>query len=247
MPTTLEVKTPRLITALPGPKAQQVIASDARFLSPSLTREYPLVAKKGHGAIIEDADGNSFLDFACGFGRFTRFLIKELDPGKVTVSDIDTSAVDFCRKTFRVKGFYSVDNPDKLSNFNTYNLIYVASLFSHLSFPLWYSWYEKLYNMLDEEGILIFSTHGMYSFSLLDQNIRNRSEAINDGFYYFPQSETKRISSKEYGTTYVNYDFVEKIVIQHNLGKIIAFYPNKLWNFQDVYVIKKENKKKDNE
>ena len=66
MPTTLEMKTPRLITALPGPKAQQVIAADAKFMSPSLTREYALVAKKGHGAIVEDVDGNSFLDFAAG-------------------------------------------------------------------------------------------------------------------------------------------------------------------------------------
>src|SRR5213594_2106852 len=66
MPTTLETKTPRLVTALPGPKAQQVIASDAKFMSPSLTREYPLVAKKGHGTIVEDVDGNSFLDFAAG-------------------------------------------------------------------------------------------------------------------------------------------------------------------------------------
>ncbi len=66
MPTTLEIKTPRLVTALPGPKAQRVIASDAKFMSPSLTREYPLVAKKGHGAIVEDVDGNSFLDFAAG-------------------------------------------------------------------------------------------------------------------------------------------------------------------------------------
>src|SRR6201987_2778669 len=66
MPTTLELKTPRLVTALPGPNAQQVIAVDAKFMSPSLTREYALVAKKGHGAIVEDVDGNSFLDFAAG-------------------------------------------------------------------------------------------------------------------------------------------------------------------------------------
>src|SRR6201997_2215058 len=66
MPTTLEVKTPRLVTALPGPNAQQVIAADAKFMSPSLTREYALVASKGHGAIVEDVDGNTFLDFAAG-------------------------------------------------------------------------------------------------------------------------------------------------------------------------------------
>ncbi len=66
MPTTLEVKTPRLLTALPGPNAKRVLEQDAKFMSPSYTRDYPLVAKRGHGAIVEDVDGNAFLDFAAG-------------------------------------------------------------------------------------------------------------------------------------------------------------------------------------
>src|SRR2546425_229629 len=66
MPTTMEMKTPRLVTALPGPNAKRVLEQDARFMSPSYTREYPLVAKRGHGAIVEDVDGNAFLDFAAG-------------------------------------------------------------------------------------------------------------------------------------------------------------------------------------
>jgi 4-aminobutyrate aminotransferase len=66
MPMTLEVKTPRLVTALPGPNAKRVLEHDAKFMSPSYTREYPLVAKRGRGAIVEDVDGNIFLDFAAG-------------------------------------------------------------------------------------------------------------------------------------------------------------------------------------
>src|ERR1700741_5554997 len=66
MPATLEARIPRLVTALPGPKAKQVIEADRKSMSPSLTRESPLVAKKGHGAIVEDVDGNAFLDFAAG-------------------------------------------------------------------------------------------------------------------------------------------------------------------------------------
>src|SRR5881275_1270795 len=66
MPTTLEVKTPRLVTALPGPNAKRVLERDARFMSPSYTRDYPLVARRGRGAIVEDVDGNAFLDFAAG-------------------------------------------------------------------------------------------------------------------------------------------------------------------------------------
>jgi 4-aminobutyrate aminotransferase len=62
----LEVKLPNLVTALPGPKAKQIVKEDSEFLSPSYTRDYPLVAKTGHGALVEDVDGNTFLDFAAG-------------------------------------------------------------------------------------------------------------------------------------------------------------------------------------
>src|SRR2546430_11081755 len=66
MITTSEMKTPRLVTALPGPKAKQIVERDAKFMSPSFTRDYPLVAKSGHGAMVEDVDVNVFLDFAAG-------------------------------------------------------------------------------------------------------------------------------------------------------------------------------------
>ncbi|HXJ46624.1 MAG TPA: acetyl ornithine aminotransferase family protein [Candidatus Dormibacteraeota bacterium] len=66
MITATETKTPRLITALPGPKAKNIVERDAKFMSPSFTRDYPLVAKTGRGAMVEDVDGNVFLDFAAG-------------------------------------------------------------------------------------------------------------------------------------------------------------------------------------
>jgi 4-aminobutyrate aminotransferase len=66
MIATTETKLPRLLMSLPGPKAKQVVELDAKFMSPSFTRDYPLVAKRGRGAVVEDIDGNSFLDFAAG-------------------------------------------------------------------------------------------------------------------------------------------------------------------------------------
>jgi 4-aminobutyrate aminotransferase len=57
---------PNLITALPGPKARRVIERDQAVLSPSYTRCYPLVMERGEGAMVEDVDGNRFLDFNAG-------------------------------------------------------------------------------------------------------------------------------------------------------------------------------------
>ncbi len=57
---------PLLKTALPGPKAAALIARDNKHVSPSYTRDYPLVMAGGSGAVVEDVDGNLFLDCAAG-------------------------------------------------------------------------------------------------------------------------------------------------------------------------------------
>lgn len=57
---------PEIRTELPGPKARQLIAEDERFMSPSYTRVYPLAVARGSGMVIEDVDGNRFLDFTAG-------------------------------------------------------------------------------------------------------------------------------------------------------------------------------------
>jgi 4-aminobutyrate aminotransferase len=60
------IQGPQINTALPGPKAKAIIERDAAFVSPSYTRDYPLVIARGEGALVEDVDGNVFLDCAAG-------------------------------------------------------------------------------------------------------------------------------------------------------------------------------------
>lgn len=57
---------PDVRTALPGPKGQAVLDRDAALTSPSLPRAYPLVPQRATGSVVEDADGNLFLDFNAG-------------------------------------------------------------------------------------------------------------------------------------------------------------------------------------
>ncbi|HEY7286012.1 MAG TPA: acetyl ornithine aminotransferase family protein, partial [Vicinamibacterales bacterium] len=58
--------TPDIKTALPGPKAKALIDRDGAVVSPSYTRGYPLAIARGYGAMVEDVDGNVFLDCAAG-------------------------------------------------------------------------------------------------------------------------------------------------------------------------------------
>ena len=57
---------PRILTAPPGPKARAVIERDARVASTSYIKEYPLVVARGEGVVVEDVDGNRYLDFMAG-------------------------------------------------------------------------------------------------------------------------------------------------------------------------------------
>ena len=68
MDTSVSVRRdlPHLVTALPGPKAQAIVERDQAVLSPSSTRSYPLVIARGEGSIVEDVDGNRFLDLNAG-------------------------------------------------------------------------------------------------------------------------------------------------------------------------------------
>ncbi len=63
---TVRLDLPHILTPLPGPRARAIIERDQAVISPSYTRCYPLVASRGEGAIIEDVDGNRFLDFSAG-------------------------------------------------------------------------------------------------------------------------------------------------------------------------------------
>jgi 4-aminobutyrate aminotransferase len=58
--------TPQIKTTLPGPRAEAIIARDSKVVSPSYTRGYPFVIERGYGSMVEDVDGNVFLDCAAG-------------------------------------------------------------------------------------------------------------------------------------------------------------------------------------
>src|SRR5215831_9350927 len=65
-PRTITMTGPMIKTALPGPNAKRVLEGDDKYISPSYTRSYPLVAKTGRGVVITDVDGNEFFDFSAG-------------------------------------------------------------------------------------------------------------------------------------------------------------------------------------
>lgn len=161
----------------------------------------------------------SVLEFACGYGRYTRHLIHQ--PATVTVSDIDADAVTHVTRRYRVAGFVSTADPADLDHHGRYDLIVVASLFSHLPLHRWGSWMDRLRAMLTPGGHVVASTNGPPGGGV----------EVEPGFWYGPDNETSgRLAPSEYGTTWVTSDWVRKI------APVAVYLPRALWE-QDVYVI----------
>jgi 4-aminobutyrate aminotransferase len=57
---------PRIVVPPPGPRARAVVERDERWTSTCYIKEYPLVVARGQGVMVEDVDGNRFLDFMAG-------------------------------------------------------------------------------------------------------------------------------------------------------------------------------------
>jgi len=173
----------------------------------------------------------SFLDFACGYGRFTRFLIQEMPPEKIWVSDIYANAVKFQTEYLGVSGIVSTGKPENYLIDRKFDCILANSFFSHMPERTFTNWLQNLYDLLTPNGILMFSVHDQ---CLLPSHI----EMPANGILFSPQSESQSLDKEEYGTTYVTEKFVREIVEKVSGGKAFVHRIKKgICRFQDLYVV----------
>jgi SAM-dependent methyltransferase len=173
----------------------------------------------------------SFLDFACGYGRFTRFLIQEIPPEKIWVSDIYANAVKFQTEYLGVNGIVSTGKPENYLIERKFDCILANSFFSHMPERTFTNWLQNLYDLLTPNGILMFSVHDQ---CLLAPHI----EMPAKGILFSPQSESQSLDKEEYGTTYVTEKFVIELVEKVSGGKAFVHRIRKgICRFQDLYVV----------
>jgi SAM-dependent methyltransferase len=200
-------------------------------------------------------DYEEFLDYGCGYGRVTRFFVQNLEPHKISVFDVDPGAVSFCANEFGVKPIYLNDRWNfKSVNFDSFDVIWVGSVFTHLSEKFTKQTLQLLFNILNPNGILVFTTHGDRTFTRLQEGYygerfqRLSDEIIeqytNRGFSFIPY-EYQEVDflpfhfrrAKDFGMTwmsdkYVN-DFIRKINGED--AKLLEYKPLGWDSHQDVY------------
>ena len=151
-------------------------------------------------ACAGDKRNAKVLEFACGYGRATRFLVAQVNPRNVWASDIYAGAVEFQRKQFGVNGFVSCHEPSELACDETFDLIFVASLFTHLPRHRFEQWLARLFQMLSPRGVLAFSVH--------DETLVAGRAMPEDGYLFVKASESRSLDLDEYGSTYVTEGYM---------------------------------------
>lgn len=173
----------------------------------------------------------SFLEFACGHGRFTRHLAQVLPAGGLTVSDVVPGSVEFLCHHFGVRGFASTPLPGALHIPERYDVVFVLSLFSHLPDATWSAWLARLHQAVAPGGVLVFSTHGEKCARLSGVNWD-----VN-GYAFFASSESNAIDGAEYGTTYTSADYVKRAIADVAPRAQVFHLPAAFWGNQDAFVV----------
>ena len=187
--------------------------------------------------VMESADRsllkcNSVLEFASGFGRFTRHLVKVM-PGRITCADVQPGSVDFTRDEFGAEGFYSQARVEDLRVPGHYDLVFVLSLFTHLPPDTWKPWLRKLFDAVAPGGALVISVHN---------EARGRELGVSfdsQGRHFIASSESPQLGGETYGTTFTTRAFVEREIASALPGNRVDYREIAFWDGQDAVVVGK--------
>lgn len=170
------------------------------------------------------------LEFACGYGRVTRFLGALVPKAEVTAAEIDPDAIEFHKKMLGVPGFVTGASPHDFAD-RRFDAVFVASYFSHLPESRFEPWLKKLYGLLAPGGVLILSTHGV-------ESLPSDRTLPTSGIHFEEVSESDRLAPSEYGSSWVSESFVAGLIERVSQGgSTYRCFRKALWNSQDLYVV----------
>ncbi len=171
------------------------------------------------------------LDFACGYGRLTRLLVHAVPAERIWAAEIQPEAVSYLSRRFGVHGLVSPPGPEDFTPDRQFDLIWVASLFSHLPESLFRRWLKRLLTQLSSDGVLCFS--------VCDQAILPAGMHMpSDGLLFFQSSEIDSLDREIYGATYVTESFVRAAIADlAGADRPIWRIPRGLAHEQDLYIV----------
>jgi SAM-dependent methyltransferase len=181
----------------------------------------------------------SVLDLGSGYGRVTRWLARAMAAPRITACDLNEEALRFLRSQFGVRVLPSA--PDWADvEFDTYDLVWMGSLLTHLSAASWDALWKRLGRVLETGGVVVLTTWGPAALERLDdcaprlgrhrQELASGLEGHGMGFVRFPHYRF------DYGIALHDPEFVRAEVAAHLRPARQLFHRPGIWSQQqDVY------------
>ncbi len=182
---------------------------------------------------LKDRD---ILDWGCGPGRVVRHLPEVINNGcRFYGSDYNAAYIKWCSENIPGVSFSKNElKPPLVYESRKFDLIYVISIFTHLSEQSHVEWFEELMRVLKPGGILMLTSHGnVTKANLTPQEIQqyDRGELVERANV----KEGHRMYTAYHPEAYMHKLFANKAsVLKHKPGT------KQSWGFeQDLWILKK--------
>lgn len=203
----------------------------------------------------------TLLDFGCGWGRFTRLFIRDVEEAGLIGIDPSAEALQMCREHMPYAAFIrSQYTPPLVFKDESFDVVFANSIFSHLSESNALSWIKEIFRILRPGGLLIGTTHSKF-FLVTVQEFQNGkrecqstwhrgfrdskldfSEAINShekGEFIFAET-----SGKDYGDSFVPKQYIQKV--WGEFLELVEFIDDPARFPQATFTLRKRNNDLDN-
>lgn len=170
------------------------------------------------------------LDFASGYGRVTRHLLRELPAERIWVAEIHPEAVAFQEGEWGVHGLVSAPRAEGFRCPERFDAILVTSLFTHLPEPAFKAWLRRLCELLRPGGMLVLSAH--------DVSLRLANERPPPGELLFNAvSESRALDTREYGSAWIDESFMRHALAEIDPSLQAHRLDRALLQHQDLYLV----------
>ncbi len=191
---------------------------------------------------------NNILDFACGFGRVSRYLRAEFPDADFTAADIWKESVAFNASTFSATAYCSDTDFSKINFHQSFDLIWCGSLITHIPEQQAIELLNCFTRHLKRGGLMVFTTHGrnMYkrrqlksmSYNISDNDFLKVEESYKNVGYGFAPYDKETSYGNMYGISMTSLGWIYSFLVNQSDFSLKAYIESGWDNHQDVVAIR---------